>query len=83
MMKENKTMIEMCKLSKLQLIKIINTLENDNQMLENTIKEKLYKTFMDKLQEPQEINRLRKTNKNLRLKIKTLNSLLKGEKNES
>lgn len=73
----------MCKLSKLQLIKIINTLENDNQMLENTIKEKLYKTFMDKLQEPQEINRLRKTNKNLRLKIKTLNSLLKGEKNES
>ena len=35
---------------------------------------------MEKLQEPSEISRLRKENKNLRAKNKTLKSLLRGEK---
>lgn len=72
--------IELLRLDKIQLIKKVNTLELQNQVLENTIKDELYKTFMAKLEEPQEINRLKKENKNLRAKNKTLKALLKGEK---
>jgi hypothetical protein len=59
--------------SKIQLIHKINSLED-------IIKDELFKTFMEKLQEPSEISRLRKENKNLRAKNKTLKSLLRGEK---
>lgn len=72
--------IELLRLDKIQLIKKVNTLELQNQVLENTIKDELYETFMAKLEEPQEINRLKKENKNLRAKNKTLKALLKGEK---
>ena len=48
----------------------INTLENENEVLKNTIKNELYKTFMDKLGEPLEVKRLRDENKKLRKKIK-------------
>lgn len=72
--------IELLRLDKIKLIKKVNTLELQNQVLENTIKDELYKTFMAKLEEPQEINRLKKENKNLRAKNKTLKALLKGEK---
>lgn len=72
--------IELLRLDKIQLIKKVNTLELRNQDLENTIKDELYKNFMAKLEEPQEINRLKKENKNLRAKNKTLKILLKGEK---
>lgn len=75
-----KRIIELLRLDKIQLIKKVNTLELRNQELENTIKDELYKTFMAKLEEPQEINRLKKENKNLRAKNKTLKALLKGEK---
>lgn len=75
-----KKIIELLRLDKIQLIKKVNTLELRNQELENTIKDELYKTFMAKLEEPQEINRLKKENKNLRAKNKTLKALLKGEK---
>jgi hypothetical protein len=67
------------KLSKIQLIAKINSLELINEDLESTIKDELYKIFMDKLKEPQELQRLKKENKNLRSKVKTLKQLLKGD----
>ncbi len=76
-LKEN---IDLFKLNKLQLIKKINSLELRVEELEDTIKDELYKTFMNKLQEPQELNRYKKENSNLRQKIKVLKKLLKGEK---
>lgn len=76
-LKEN---IDLFKLNKLQLIKKINSLELHVEELEDTIKDELYKTFMGKLQEPQELNRYKKKNTNLRKKIKILKNLLKGEK---
>jgi hypothetical protein len=80
MMKKLKENIDLFKLSKLQLIRKINTLELNISVLEDTIKEELYKTFMDKLKEPQELNRVKKENSNLRKKNKVLKQLLKGEK---
>ena len=50
----------------------INTLENENETLKNTIKDELYKEFMKKLGEPLEITRLRKENKKLRKQKKEL-----------
>ncbi len=79
-MKKLKENIDLFKLSKLQLIRKINTLELNISVLEDTIKEELYKTFMDKLKEPQELNRVKKENSNLRKKNKVLKQLLKGEK---
>lgn len=76
-LKEN---IDLFKLNKLQLIKKINSLELHVEELEDTIKDELYKTFIGKLQEPQELNRYKKENTNLRKKIKILKNLLKGEK---
>ena len=76
-LKEN---IDLFKLNKLQLIKKINSLELRVEELEDTIKDELYKTFMGKLQEPQELNRYKKENTNLRKEIKILKNLLKGEK---
>lgn len=74
-----KEVVNLFKLNKAQLIQRINTLELDNSVLENVIKDELYKTFMDKLKEPQELNRLKKENSNLRKKNKLLKQLLKGE----
>ena len=67
-------------LSKIQLIHKINSLEVEKDALEETLKDELFKIFMEKLQEPSEITRLRKENKNLRAKNKTLKALLRGEK---
>lgn len=72
--------IKLFKLDKIQLIKKVNTLELEKNVLENTIKNELYKMFIAKLEEPQEINRLRKENKNLKAKNKILKSFLKKEK---
>jgi hypothetical protein len=80
MMSKLKDNIDLFKLNKLQLIKKINSLELRVEELEDTIKDELYKTFMGKLQEPQELNRYKKENTNLRKKIKILKNLLKGEK---
>lgn len=72
--------IDLFKLSKLRLIQKINFLELKVEELEDTIKDDLFKILMDKLQEPQEINRLKKENTNLRKKNKVLKQLLKGDK---
>jgi len=80
MMKRKIKDIDLFKLSKIRLIHIINSLEVVNESLEDTVKDELYKTFMEKLQEHQEIKRLKKENKNLREKVRTLKQLLKGDK---
>lgn len=79
-MKKIKETIDLLKLPKIELIKKINTLELLIGDLEETIKDELFKTFMEKLKEPQEIQRLKRENKNLREKNKTLKALLKGDK---
>lgn len=73
-----KKAIDLFKLNKFQLIRKITTLELENSVLEQTIKDELYKIFMDKLREPQELDRVKKENKNLRSKVKTLKALLKS-----
>lgn len=50
----------------------INTLEGEIEVLQDTIKDELYKTFMEKLKEPTELARYKRENQNLRAKVKTL-----------
>lgn len=50
----------------------INTLELEKKELEEIIKEGLFKEFIKKINEPLELERLRKENKRLRKKIKDL-----------
>ena len=50
----------------------INSLENEIETLNNSIKDELYKEFLKKLGESTENERLRKENKILRKKVKTL-----------
>ena len=69
-----KTIIENIKLKRK-----INTLENQIETLENSIKDELYKEFMKKLGETAENDRLKKENKKLRAKIKDLKEIIKGE----
>lgn len=69
-----KTIIENIKLKQK-----INTLENQVETLENSIKDELYKEFMKKLGETAENDRLKKENKKLRAKIKDLKEIIKGE----
>ncbi|MBP3504680.1 MAG: hypothetical protein J6K18_06085 [Bacilli bacterium] len=78
-MRKLKHVVDLFKLNKIQLIQRINTLELEKSTLEETIKDELYKTFMDKLKEPQELARYKKDNKNLRMKVKTLKQILKGD----
>lgn len=59
-------------LSRIKMKMRINTLENENEMLKNTIKDKLYEAFMNKLTEPIENQRLKKENRRLRRVIKNL-----------
>lgn len=69
-----KTIIENIKLKQK-----INTLENQIETLENSIKDELYKEFMKKLGETAENDRLKKENKKLRAKIKDLKEIIKGD----
>lgn len=69
--------IDLWKSSKSQLIAKINTQENQINVLESTVKDELYKIFMDKLEEPTEIARIKKENKRLREKVKALKNLLR------
>lgn len=66
-------------LKKLVNYKKINTLENEVNSLKETIKDELYKEFMNKLSEAQETTRLKKENKKLRLKIKELKAIIKED----
>lgn len=55
----------------------INTLEGEVDVLENSIKDELYKEFMKKLGESFENERLRKENKRLRQQVKSLKEIIK------
>lgn len=55
-----------------ELRKRINTLELELETLKQTIKDELYIEFMKKLDEPAKSQSLRKDNKMLRKKVKTL-----------
>lgn len=57
--------------------KKINTLENENETLKNTIKDELYKEFMKRLGEPLEISRLKRENKRLRKQKKELQEIIR------
>lgn len=72
--------INLLKCSKLELIKKINTLTNEKETLKECIKDELYKTFMEKLNEPLEVERLKKENKRLRAKVKSLKEIIKEDK---
>ena len=67
--------------TKMKLRKRINTLELENEVLKNTIKDELYKIFMKKLAEPEEAKRYKEENIRLRKQIKVLKQIIKEEHN--
>lgn len=67
--------------TKRKLKKRINTLEFENEVLKNTIKDELYKIFMKKLAEPEEAKRYKEDNIKLRKQIKVLKQIIKEERN--
>ena len=69
--------------TKRKLIKRINTLECENEVLKNAIKDELYKIFMKKLAEPEETKRYKEDNIRLRKQIKVLKQIIKEERNEN
>ena len=66
--------------SKRKMRKRINTLEGENEILKNTIKDELYKIFMKKLAEPEETKKYKEDNIRLRKQIKALKQIIKEEK---
>lgn len=60
----------------------INTLENENNTLREIMKDELWKAFINKLGEPEEIERLRTENKRLRAKINELKGLLNEKRHK-
>ena len=67
--------------TKRKLRKRINTLEGENEVLKNAIKDELYKIFMKKLAEPEEIKRYKEDNIKLRKQIKVLKQIINEEHN--
>ena len=66
--------------TKRKLRKRINTLELENEVLKNAIKDELYKIFMKKLEEPEEDKRYKEENIRLRKQIKVLKQIIKEER---
>lgn len=66
----------------LKLLWKYNCLRLESQELKDTIKEGLYKKFMQKLNEPIELGRLKEENKQLREERKALRKELKELKGE-
>lgn len=56
----------------IKLRRKLNTVTGEKEMLEEIIKDKLYKSFMDKLNESLELPRLRRENRRLRQQVKQL-----------
>lgn len=55
----------------------INSLENEIETLKEATKDDLFNKFMSKLNNETELNRLRKENKRLRAKVKSLKKIIK------
>lgn len=65
----------------MKLLRKYNKVQGELEVLKETVKDELYKKWMDKLGEPLEMERLRKENKDLRKKIKVLKEIIKeGDK---
>lgn len=64
-------------IDKIKLNLKINTLQNEIDTLQETIKEDLLSKFMSKLNDEAELNRLRNENKRLRAKVKSLKEIIK------
>lgn len=58
----------------------LNTAELKIEILEETIKDELYTIFMERLKDAVDLTKIKKENKNLRAKVKTLKALLKDDK---
>ena len=67
--------------TKRKLRKRINTLEGENEVLKNAIKDELYKIFMKKLAEPEETKKYKEDNIRLRKQIKVLKQIINEEQN--
>lgn len=67
--------------TKRKLRKKINTLEAENEMLKNTIKDELYKEFMKKLNDSEADKRYKEDNIRLRKQIKVLKQIINEERN--
>ena len=67
--------------TKRKLRKKINTLETENEMLKNIIKNELYKAFMKKLNDSEADKRYKEENIRLRKQIKVLKQIIKEERN--
>lgn len=67
--------------SKRKMRKRINTLEGQVETLESVIKDELFRIFMDKLGEPQKVERLENENKQLRKKIKLYKEMIMEDHN--
>lgn len=65
---------------KRKLRKKINTLEAENEMLKNIIKNELYKAFMKKLNDSEADKRYKEDNIRLRKQIKVLKQIIKEER---
>ena len=65
--------------TKRKLRKKINTLEAENEMLKNIIKNELYKAFMKKLNDSEADKRYKEDNIRLRKQIKVLKQIIKDE----
>lgn len=65
--------------TKRKLRKEINTLEAENEMLKNIIKNELYKAFMKKLNDSEADKRYKEDNIRLRKQIKVLKQIIKDE----
>jgi len=66
--------------TKRKMRKKINTLETENEMLKNTIKDELYKAFMKKLNDSEADKRYKEDNVRLRKQIKVLKQIIKEGK---
>lgn len=64
-------------IDKIKLNLKINALENEIEVLKQSIKDDLFNKFMSKLNDEVELNRLRNENKRLRAKVKSLKEIIK------
>lgn len=64
-------------IDKIKLNLKINALENEIEVLKQSIKDDLFNKFMSKLNDEIELNRLRNENKRLRAKVKSLKEIIK------
>lgn len=61
-----------------KLYKQLNMVTAERDLLKETIKDELYKSFMAKLEEPLVYERLKRENKRLRQQVKTLKEIIKN-----